>query len=492
MKTKLTYFFLFLVFLKATSQTLDFDLIKANSCSFSGNVYVFGLLPQAKGTSFRIYKLNKELKKADSSTVDLGKTNADALLQLNSDTLHDFLNIYLQKKEKKLVQILRYTKKFELFANIEDVDVARLNSISTFENEIYYTKNEVYTIKVSNDTSGKQFYLNKYSLKSEQKNFEYEPKWQFPFERRNINSAHIVYATKNYVLMYVNVIDGLKRGQWMLKVNASTGLLIRGTKLNDKGELNFYTYGKMILDTSTRQLFVIGQKFTEAEFNQKDRKLNIVNKPFLTIYMARIDSLGEMEEKNEFKIPVVEQKGNKAPNSYILRVDKFAKSKEGNFTFEADLFKGNNTGCYSYCTSSTYSLTQTEEKLMFEKSTAFSNPDIERFYFTLDKLDMNGKTCADSLQEFEKLFYRNITFGVKQAYKLNELGNRIWILKKSDTKKGMESFVAITPVKNIYQTLKLEDIPKAENPSFIWLSLTQVAVSRQTAAEKFQLKVYNW
>lgn len=492
MKIKALYLILLLITLQVKSQVLDFNLARANSCRFNGKVFVFGLSTDAKPV-FKLYRLEPDLKKADSTSVDIGKVSPESLLQMNADTLHNFLNIYIQKKEKKEVRVLRYNRKFELIATIEDVDVARLNSISNFENEVFYSENDVYTIRVRNDDSaGKQFYLNKFGLKSELKNFEYEPKWQFPFERRNINSAHIVYASKLYVLMYVNVLDGKRRGQWILKVNAQSGTLIRGSKLNDKGEFNFYAFGKLLHDTASRSIYVIGQKLALADFDQKENKLNLNNKPAITIYLAQIDSTFETLTKDEFKIPVTEPKGNKTVNAYLLRIEQLTRSKEGNFSFEGDVFKGTNSSCYQYCNTITYSLTQTEEKLMLEKNTVNSNPDIERFYFTADKMDMNGKVCVDSLKDFEKVFYKTITFPVKQACKLSETGNRIWAVRKADTKKGQDNFSLITPVKNIYQCLKQDDIPKAENPGFMQLSLTQLILTRQLSEGKYQLKILAW
>ena len=243
MKTRSIYLFLFcLITLAFFSQTKQFNLSKGNCQLYKSNIYSFGLLDQKSNTVCMIYKLNFRLQTLDSLSVDLGKNASGNFLQLFSDTLHDLLNVYIQQKDKKQITVIRLNKFFERLATIENVDVARLNSISTFESELFYFKNSVYTIK--------QFYLNKYVLKSDLKNFDYEPKWQFPFERKNINSAHIFYADTNCVLLYVNVIDGARFGQWILKVNAKTGKLIRGTKLNDKGETTSYQFGTFFSDTT--------------------------------------------------------------------------------------------------------------------------------------------------------------------------------------------------------------------------------------------------
>jgi len=485
----------FFCFWSRSQTLLELPIIKASTQLFNGYIYVFGLSEQNKKTSLLIYKLNYQLNKTDSATIELGKNKAEDFLQLSSDTLHNFLNIYIQKKEKKLVQVFRFNKFFKSLVSIEDVDIARLNSISTFENEIFYHKSNVYTIKSVNDTSGRQFYLNKYILKSELKNFEYDLKWQFPFERKNINSAHIVYTDKFYVILYVNVMDGQKKGQWILKINDVTGTLVRGTRINDKVDNSFYTFGKMIIDSVSKQIYVQGQKFTEAEVNQAENKNNFAGKTSLGIYLASIDSAGEMLSRNEFKIPVVEAKGvvNKTPVSYILRTNKFSKNYEGNFFIETDLFKGiSGQLCFNYCNSNTYKLLQTEEKLALEKNSAGANPLIEKYYVNNDKLDMNGKLCIDSLKDFEKLFYNPLTFNVKMAQRLDSTNNAVWLLKKSELKKSVENYSTLGPVKKIYQVTKILEANKAEDPALILLPKNQFIISRQSFADKFQLQIFNW
>jgi hypothetical protein len=460
---------------------------------FKGNVYSFGFSALTKGSKLAVYKSGTDLKVTDSLVTDLGRTSPEDFLQITSDTLHDFLNIYLQKKEKKLVRVLRFDKSLKLVADVDDIDIARLNSIAAFETEVVYHKQDVYTVKaVSADSSGKQFFLNKYTLKSEQKNFEYEQKWQFPFERKNINSAHIVQVNKQFVLLYVNVYDGPKRGQWVLKINASTGTLIRGTRLTFKGDPGFYALGSIIRDTTDGITYVMGQKLTDTEFDQKENKLSILNRPAVTIYLSRIDSSGELLDKNEFKLPVVEPKGNKTPNSYLIRMAKLRKGKDGGLNFDLDIFKGSNIGCYSYCNTSSHSLLAEEGSFSLEKSAVSTNTMVEKYYFSKDKLDMNGKLCIDSLNEFEKFYYRNIPFEVKAGYKPDDLNNPVLLLKKSDAKKAQDNYSLLNTVNKNLVLTRIDDINKSEEPGIIVLSKNKFMIRRQFAPDKFQLKIFAW
>lgn len=435
------------------------------------------------------------LSRTDSVFFDLGKNTPEDFLNLSSDTLHDFLNIYLQKKEKKLVRIFRFNKDFKQTATVSDVEITRLNSYSVFENETYYFKNQVYSIRTISDSTGKQFYLNKYQLKSDSVNFEYLQSWQFPFERRNINNAHIIFANKSFVLLYVYVNQGQKQGQWLLKINAETGLLIKGTKIGEKGEKNFYAYGNSAYDSTLKSTYIIGQKYLETEISQIENKHNLAGKPNLTIFLAQIDSFGDVILKKEFKIPIIEAKGivNKVPVYYLLRIDKFSKTKEGNFNVSIDVFKGSNKQlCLTYANSILLKINDEAGELSMEKNMVNTNPLLEKYYLNNDALNMNGKLCVDSLINFEKLYYKSISFPVKIKFKTDESGNFLWLLSKSESKNNNENFSLLSPVKKIYQINKISDIPKNQNPVLINFSEKNYIISKQISDDKLLIQLYNW
>lgn len=459
---------------------------------FAGNLYTFGLTVRSKSTALNIYKIDFKLNVTDSFFVSLGKIAIDEFLLLSSDTLHDFLNVYVQKKEKKLVHVLRFNKQLNLIASIENVDIARLNSISAFESEIAYHQHDVYTVKVINsDTSGRQFYLNKFTLKSETKNFEYDLKWQFPFERKNINSAHIAMINSSFVLVYVNVTDGIKAGQWLLRVDPVKGTLIRGTKLNDKSKPGFYSFGAASYDSISKNLFMLGQKIPASDFSQKDNTLNIINKPITTAYLVQIDSLVELVSREEFKIPVSDSKMNKSPVGYLLRFTKLKKMKDSDLLFEIDLYKGNNT-CYLYSNTVANTISLAEDKVTMGKMSVSTNSLIEKFYVNNDKSDMNGKLCVDSLNQFEKLYYKTIPFEVKTSFKIDDANASAWLLKKSDAKGLKENYTLLNQLKKVYGLTLLEEIDKSENPQIFIIGNTTFMLSKQITPEKFELKLSTW
>jgi hypothetical protein len=496
LRFKLIYLFLFVFAIsRFFGQIKQFDITNGNTQAFNKQIYVYGLISKNQSAFFCIYKINAQLKTLDSLVFDLGKQSIGSYLQTYSDTLHGYLNVYLQKKEKKLVTIFRFNKKFERVATIENVNVARLNNASGFDHELFYFKNHIYTIKIQSDSGGKQFYLNKYALKSDTTNFDYQFVWQFPFERKNIHSAHIFFANKEYVLVYVGVLNGIKKGQWILKINALSGNLIRGIKLNDKYDLASYQFGNILMDSISKSIHVVGQKFTEAQFNQQENKLAISNTPFASIYLINIDSTGEVMAKNEFKIPIIEQKtvGKKVSRGFILRINSLIKEKEDKLIFDADIFSCNdNSLVYFYSNTARYIIIPIDEKLVLEKNAVTINPLIEKFYVTPDKLDMNGKLQIDTLNQFEKLFYKPLNFPVKQDFKVGTDNNPLWVLRKSNSKKNSINYSFLRLEKKIYQLSVIEDFLMNTRPQFTKLSNDVFILSNQVSNEKYQVKLFTW
>ncbi len=479
---------------KFFAQTRQFNIEKGNLQAFRGKTYVYGLLNKDKKSVLCVYQLSHDLKLTDSIWLPQ-RIPAESYLQPSSDTLHGYLNIYLQQPEKKLVSVSRFDGEFKLKTVVNDIDIARLNSISDFENEIFYYKNEVYTIKNHKDSTGIQFYLNKFVLKSDEKNFEYQFTWQFPFERKNIHSAHIFHVNRKSLLLYVNILNGQKAGQWILTINSSTGKLVRGIKLNDRGEAATYMPGAFLEDTVNKNLLLVGQKFAGNQLKQNENKLSIANAPFVTTYLVEIDSMNEVSNRSEFKIPMTEAKTNSKKNnvSYVVKPVKLVKSREGKINFETDVYKNTGGGLnFLYVNTVRYELFEGEEGLMMEKNTVSADPLVEKFYFNSDKLDMNGKIFVDSLKNFEKLFYRTFSFPVKTGFKTDPNGNPLLLLSKTDSKKNQVSYALIAPVNKIFMLNLLEEIDKSFNPSFTAINAKQFYVGRQNEKNIYTLKAFNW
>lgn len=498
MKNKLIYLFYLLISLQTISaQDSLFNLKLANCQVFKGSLFVFGITESASFKTLQVIKFNDTFSQSQNfiSVLDAGSTTN--LLQLHSDTLHNCLSIYLHSKDNNKVSLFRFDENLKPLVNLADIDVARLNNSSLFSQESHFDKEWVYSVKTVKDSSGKQFYLNKYKLKSEIENFDYEFKWQFPFERKNVFAAHPFFANKRFVFMYVIVAEGTKKGQWILKLNALSGQLLKASKLNEKADLSTYNFGNFYFDAAKNSMLLVGQKLTEKQFQQTENKLFIANAPFANLYYIELDSSGEFINRQEFKMPINDIKsGSKnKPGSFLFRTERLVKKPDGKMELELDVYKSaENPLCYYYVNTSLINLLPHEDKFQLDKCSITNNGLIEDFYFSKDPLDMNGKLFVDTLNPLHTFYYRVINFKVKQDFALSPELNPQWILSKSSVKKNNMtfSFLKIDPLSKKYQLSPIEEIPKSQNPKFQVFGEGKFIISKQVEESKFEIKLLKW
>lgn len=488
-------FLLFFLLLSGclSAQVRDFALANANCQLFGNTVFVYGLQNEEKGFSVSIRRFDTTLKQIDSLILPQ-KGKADDYLQTWSDTLHGFLNIYLQKKENKSVTIFRFNRKQELVATVENVDVARLNSVSGFEGGRCYYKNSFYSIRTVPDSGGKQFFIDKYILKDELKNFEYAMSWQFPFERKYIRSARIFYADRKQVLVFVHLEGPGKRSQWVLKIHATTGELTRGIKLNEPEDLDVYEFGNFLVDTVKKTLLIAGQKFKAAQWKEDTRQPSIANATQAHLYLISIDSLAEIDGRDEFKIPVKDIRSgvDKSASSYLLRLTTLKKKEEGVLSLGTDVYRSRDgMKSFFYVNSGMLTVRIAEEEVTLDKTEISPQPMVEKFYFVPDPLDLNGRLFTDTSSRFEALYEVNPTLPVKLAYKQDGLGNGTWLLKKSYAKKGNLSYALLSPVNRIYKITAIAELSKVIDPVFLPISLSRYLIATQTEGN-YQVKIAGW
>jgi PAS domain-containing protein len=396
------------------------------------------------------------------------------------------LNFYLQPENKKTVNIIR-TRDLRTLSLIPSVEVARLNSSAMFSGDAFYHSNLVYHVYFINDTSGKQFYLNRYELKSDSENFEYQLKWQFPFERKNIGSAHLFHADHKFVLLFVTVEKGNNQGAWLLKIHALTGKLIKATKIHGGTDNSRYLFGGFLIDNTEKGVLIAGQKIPAPAPNNAAVPSNEV-----VLYTVEIDSTGEKKAKKEFRIPVTSQKqANKKEKQFLLRIDAITKNSPDLF-IETDLLKAGPDNCYRYCNTMVYHLSKTDEGYKMEKAGAEASQLVEDYYNRYDKLDMNGKICGDHASDISYFLRTREPLPVKLLFRQDENLNPYWVVTKSEVHKGTVNFSLIAPENKIYKVKKLEELPKSSDPQFTAIGKNAFAISHQQDAATFVLKRYTW
>ncbi|MBK9283354.1 MAG: hypothetical protein IPM51_03455 [Sphingobacteriaceae bacterium] len=491
---KIIFAFSFLA-LRGNAQIKELILENTGVQKYNGKLYVFGTQKNDKVSNLIIYKFSLNLELEDSLNLNLQNKSGDEYLQLISDTLHNKLNIYLYKKEKKTAQIIKIESSFKMPKLEDEIDVARINSLALLQKEIYYFNNDVYSIKTIKDTSGIQFYLNKHRLKKDKPNFEYEQAWQFPFEKKDINSALIIHADYSRVRLFVNIIDGNKKGQWLLNIHAKSGRLIKGTKISDNGGLSHFNFSKALSDSSNGKFYVFGQKYSEFDVDQNNNKLNLDGKKQIKLFAFCIDSLGEECGNFEFAFPILEPKGyaNKIPINYIIRLAEIEQYTNGTINIIANIFKSvKQNWCYQHINTFKLELNQNNNVFTAKNQNIGTNLLFEKYYGQSEENDLSGKICIDTLIEFEKAFTSNLTFPIQIAYKLDEMRNPIWLLQKNDSKKNMLNISMISPVKKVYQITSLFNLSKTENPGVILINNSRFLIFRQSTQDKFLLQMNNW
>lgn len=442
--------YIFIIPVIAFSQSVSLPLLKANSFVFKNTIYVYGFEKGKSELQFKVYKSGLELKKMDSVLVSLGKENPEAYLEISADTLHNYLNFYFQKSNNKnLATLIRLNDSLRLITKVENFESNKINSLTTFENEVYTYKNSTYTIRTSEDSLGKQFYLSRYDVLSDKKPFEYKFTWQYPLEKRNINTTHVFYANDAILFMYVNIISGDKKGQWILKLDAKKGSMIKGVKLNAKGDTRNFIYNTYHYDNKTKQLLAAGNIYTEEQINFEENKYGFTNlNKQNTYFFTTIDSLCENIKRNEKTVPFVynvPKPPSKELTYYHVRIKELRKNGDSDYSAYCSLYKSNGadllflyeTGFYINCILNETDIEFYADKIHMALSTLQNlvNKDLK---------DINGKMELKSATELDKLLYKWPIADVEKCFGKDDLKNPKWIITSTDINTAKKTFYKIT------------------------------------------------
>lgn len=492
-------FFPYLVF----SQSLGRALLKPNSLQFRNNIYVFGFIQDKNDLAFKLYKSDLNLTKTDSVSNALGKEKAENLLEITADTLHGYLNFYFQKVDSKnRATLLRYSDSLKLITKVESFESNKINSLTTFENEIYTYKNSTYTIRTTEDSLGRQFYLTKYNFITDQKPFEYKQAWQYPLEKRNINTTHVFYADSEFVFIYVTILSGDRKGQWILKLNSKSGALIKGIKLNANGDDRNYIFSAFHYEPKEKELLVVGNIYTrqQLDIETKNAAFTGLNKEN-TFFFVKIDANNEVVSRDQKTIPiaviapVAKTTGKPAPPPLChVRVSQLEKKSKTGYELYCTVYKSMpGSLVFLYETGFTIDLALEEMGVETTSGKIYSNTSPFPNLVNTDPKDINGKIELKSLAEFDKLLYKQPIAGVEKMVGKDDLKNQKWIICKSDIKTGINSFYQVfTGPKGISSKLILQG-SKYNNPALYKIN-DQKLIKYIGNPENgtFELAVINW
>lgn len=475
------------------AQTIKRNLLQANILLYRQNVYVFGYEESKNELLFKCYSYTPNLASKDSIEFKLGKHTPADYLEISTDTLHDAINFYFQlANQKNVVTLLRVNDKLQEICHADNIDANHINSLTAFEDEKYVCKFFLYIIKTANDTSGKQFYLSKYQLQNNNKPTEYDYKWQFAFERKYIHRASVLYADSSLVLVYAHVNDGIKKGQWILRINANTGELIKGTKLNPKGDSRYFLVSNSSYEPQTKTFNVIGSIYSADMLDFKKETYKFVNlSKQHKLFLITIDSSGEVITRAEklFALPLQTNTG-KNLISYHVKIRDFKKINTNDFDVWADLYELTTPTVLSYYSSWHIDIKPDDVDYAFTPSPFYVCTKAIPKFISFDKGDSYGKFFLDKISDYDKFKYQKPLTPVVLKTAYNDNNNPYYILKKVNIANSTKNFNYVFIGKKGLENkvfLKSEQGQKAD--VFFTKGTNYISFTTNTANSEFELKI---
>lgn len=486
---------LWLVAAQLYGQSVKRSLLSAGSCFYKHHIYAFGYEQRKDLLVFKCYSYSGSLQLKDSTELSLGKHTSGDYLDISSDTLHNVLNFYFQlANQKNRVTLLRLDTTLKTVCAVSDYDANHINSLTAFDDESYSTGKELYLIKTNPDSAGKQFYLSKYALKAMDKPFEYDFKWQYAFERQYIHRATVAYADSNEVILYAHVNDGLKKGQWLLRINAKTGTIKKGTKLSAKGDNRHFLYSKSLYNSVDKSIEVIGSIYPANMIDFKNRTADFKTLPAAhQLFILQIDSAGDVVTRIEKPLPViVPVKPGTVALPLHFKVREFTKQADKSYSIIADLYEQTQPNTMCYVTSWNLSVVSAEEEYRINtapiNSAAKTIPD----FISFTKGDTYGKIYLKDMGDYDKFKYTRPLNQVVIKTATDNTGNLFYILKKTNILSGKKTFNYLFSGKKGLENKVLLSAEKSQNAGIYFTGkASYISFISNAGRTEFELKVNN-
>jgi hypothetical protein len=436
------------------------DIPGGRSCMqlFRGYVHIISAAGQNDNTEIRVHRLDPALRTTDSCAVALKGIRYGDLLQLQSDTLHGYLNIYAFRSGHNKVAIIRLTPGLKTLAEGITAEAARLNNTQMFASGAVYNGSRVYSLRAVTDSGGRQFYLEKFRLMDSSANFDYTREWQHPFERKQIQSMQLLGVQGNTVMLFASASQGLREGQWLLQLDTRSGKTLQATRMGKKGDGYFYVPQVITKDTINQFTLITGQRVTAKEAMNGAGPLNIQPANFHEVFLLELDSLSEIVSRKEFRLPVNEPKitGIK-PGGYLIRMQKVKAF------VTCDLFKNRQTH-YQYVNTCTLNFSRGAEGWEMTPVQLAPDPEAETWYNSSDKKDPNGRLMPDSAATPEHIWYKRMLYPGKISWGQEPDGSTYFVLSKNNTAKQSVTYAVLNLANKRRSVRVVEEPARAANP----------------------------
>lgn len=461
-KTKYIIILFILIRFGIHAQTVSLNLLKSNLLSYHNHFFVYGFKPELSNaqTFFKCYKYDSSFILQDSVEVLVSFTPTFKYLEIEADTLHGSLNFFFQKFEEADVKVLRLSSQLQTLSVSDKVNSNHMKAVKLNALHVYYDSTNLYTITKYSDSISSQFYLNKYKLLCDDKHYEYQILWQYPIERQNIKDILIQYSNSNSVILYALVIDGLKKGEWILQIDSHRGELIKGTRLNLKGENKFYFPPLCMFHDKTQSLVLIGNTTTSSILNFKTNE--ILSKSHLNnFYVIELDSMLDISNRTEKLIPIPQALNVFAKtNSILFNPIEIKKISDSKYALLSHVYSSQAQSA-NYITSWLMELVYQEEEYI-----------IEPLPFYSINLDAKSKLISNEKIEFNTADHYYLFFKEKQKLPLLvhrfENGKPIYVFLKNDINGNMINYYKSSLGLKAIETSLIDKVNKEFLPKYFF------------------------
>lgn len=437
-------FFTYLLFIKMQAQELTGSLQRAQCITFRNNIYVSAYEESGGGLDLKIEAYNDKLERVNQFVRPIGKEKAAGYYPPNLDTTHGQLGVVVQKaNNEKTALVLRFNEKLKLLSSEEKAEITRINSFAAFDSEKLYYKNQMYVVREAKDTAGR-FYFYRYDLRDSSAQFTYDFKWQFNFDRHAYHRIHPLYATAERVYLYVNCLDGDKKGQWLLGFSPGNGSLLKAVKLNKNDNEICFISRATVLGTA-EDVVLAGVRYPAANADLQNGRFSMDYQKSKSVntFFCHIDSAGEVKTRLENFVNVPNDLlKEKELKEFLFRCNALEKSGSGfNLNYEC-VYKGSD-GIYRTFGFLVIKLMQTPDGVYKHENNSFFAAYRNEKKYPLSKLTAN-QYDNDKPQEADRLFYKNafVRNYSETGMELSSTKKMSWIVSHYPNKKtgGLELY----------------------------------------------------
>lgn len=473
------------------AQSAGKPLLRPGFLMFKHRLYAYGYQQIQKELVFKCYSYDEKLQCKDSTEMSLGAHTPADFIAISADTLHDVLNFYFQlANQNNEASLLRTNASLQRLCAAPAIDANRVNTLAAFDDEKYTAGDATYVINTSGDSLNRQFYLTKYKVRSFSQPFEDVQSWQFAFERQFIHRASVIYADSSVVMVYVNVSDSTKRGQWVLRISATTGRLIKGTRISVKGDNRNFLYSNSLYDAKSKELTCIGNICSPAEIDFKTGKFDFRgsarNHQF---FIVKIDSAGMVALRSEKAVPIpVASNALNAAASYHIKVRELYKTGDHQMAAWADVYEFGPDHLLTYYTSWYFNIAESDMGYDLAPGPFYVSSSAVPALTSRSKNDLYGKILLDDAMQYDRILYKKPVLPVLLKTGLDKDGKPFHVLVKTELNAGVSTFYLVSQGKKALESKVLLRCDKSK-PATLFFAAPGTYTSAQDTGTGFELKI---